>query len=279
MFAFQRAIVALRESDTLSFSLVFGGYKQFFSSRFSSNYAFIKTLVRLLIVYLASSFVDFVIVYIVFMTNNYMGMRELYESISEMSLNRETIEILTNDYHDLLLAIRFYTDLPSLFLVSLSALFFYSRNSISYFMRISAVNYSGRYISSLHQLMIRNNKKAFYRAFFSLNWPLFVLFVFGFVMGGFVGYITYNSLNYVFTFALAFSIFVSFAFFGFKYFANKEALYLAFIDDYQKTDEMVKKSTSTKLEEMKRKEEEYQKLLKEIEEELDSEDDEDDKED
>lgn len=272
MFSFQRAIMVLREESTLSFSLIFGGYRQYFSSRFRSNYLFFKSLLRLILIYLLTSFIAFVVTYIVFRSTNYLGMNNLYEDIRSMKMNTETIRILMNDYRDLLYMIHLYTDLPALFIVTVVGLFFFSRNSISYFMRISAVDFSGRYISSLHQLMIHNNKKSFYSIFFMLNWPLFVLQILSFGLGGYVGYIYHNTFNSIFTFALAFSIFIPFALFGFKYLANKEAIYFAFIDEYRKTDEMVKRASDAKLEEIKRKEEEYQKFLKELED-LDSDDD------
>lgn len=275
MFAFQRAIIVLREENTLSFSLIFGGYRQYFTNRFRSNYAFFKTLIKLIIIYFSLTFITFIVLFIVFLNTNYLGMREMYEEMSHMNINMETMQILLEEYGDLFDAIHLYTDLPALFITSLMALFFYSRNSISFFMRISGVNYSGAYISSLHQLMIRNNKKAFYQAFFSLNWPIFLLFILGFGLGGYVGYLYHFTFNTIFTFALAFSIFIPFALFGFKYFANKEAIYFAFIDQYREADEMVNKATSARLEEMKRKEEEYQKFLKELEE-LESDEDDSD---
>ena len=61
MFSFQRAIMMLREESTLSFSLIFGGYRQYFSSRFRSNYLFFKSLLRLILIYLLTSFIAFIV--------------------------------------------------------------------------------------------------------------------------------------------------------------------------------------------------------------------------
>ena len=265
LFSFQRAIILLREEDTLSFSVVFSGYRQYFSSRFSSTYSFFNTLLRLLIIFAITYLTSFTITFIVFLSTNYLGMKDVYNEINSMEYTLERINILIDDYQDLFKAFRFYSTFPPLFIISVSALFFFSRNSISYFMRISSVNYSGRYISSIHRLMIKNNSKAFYKAYFSLNYPLYILYILSFALGGYVGYLIHRDFNYILTFALAFSLFISLAIFGFKYFANKEALYYGFVEEYAEVDDMIKKARDDQLAEIKRKEEEYQKLMKELE--------------
>ena len=274
MFAFQRAIIILRDADTLSFSLVFSGYRKYFSERFMSTYSFFKTLLWVGITYLALSFVSSLAVNIIFYTTNYMGYTDMIYEIIEAPLTVESLEVIYENHIDLFNIYRMFLALPPLSICSLLSLFFFSRNSTSFFMRSSAVTFSGKYISNLSALTHRRYSKKFYSMFFYLNWPLFVLYIGGFALGGYLGSLYHFDLNTIFTFGVALGLFVSFALFGFKYFANKEAIYKSLLNEYQETDEYIKRSNQEKMEKLKQAELEYQKILKELED--SNEDDEDD---
>ncbi|MCR4911186.1 MAG: hypothetical protein K5925_01505 [Bacilli bacterium] len=263
-FAFQRAIIILRENDTLSFSLIFSGFSQYFSERFSSTYSFFNSLWKLILIYLGVGFITFITVNLSFYNTNFLGMKDIIDEISSTQLTIEALDSLYEQHLDFFVSYRMALSLPCLFALSISALFFFSKNSISFFLRATPIKLSGRDISYLHLQMIKYHKGLFYKRYFALNWPLFILFIGGFALGGYVGSLYYYNSNSIFTFGLAFALVISFAIFGFKYFANKEAIYLSLVEQYKFTEELLNKKRQQELERIKRQQEQYQKMLDEL---------------
>ena len=264
-FAFQRAIIVLRESDTLSFSLIFSGFSQYFSERFSSTFSFFNSLWKLILIYLGMSFVTFIVINLSFYYTNFMGMRDVFNEIAMMEeLDIETLNAILEQNMEFFTTYRMAVSLPCLFILSISALFFFSRNSISFFLRATPIKLSGRDISFLHLSMIKYHKSEFYKLYFGLNWPLFLLFIGGFALGGYIGSLYYYNSNSIFTFGLAFALFISFGLYGFKYVANKEAIYLAMVERYKETEELLSNQRKQELERIKRQQAEYQRMLDEL---------------
>lgn len=240
MFAFQRAILILKSERTLTFSLVFSGYQTYYNPRFSSTYSFFKNLLWLLIVYVATGFVSMIVVNLVFYNLDFMGFRAILDELTNSDLTYEAISLIYENNADFIENYMMAIALPPLFMVAIMAFYFYSTTGHSFFLRVSGVKYPGQYIKDLFLRTIRKNRGEFLKYYFALNWPMYILFIGGLALGGYVGSIFRYSYGSVFSFALAFAIFLSFGVYGSVYFANKEAVYNAMIDKIQKEDELFK---------------------------------------
>ena len=236
MFAFQRAIIVLRNEETLTFSLVFSGYQQYFSPRFSSTYSFFKNLLWLLIVYVAVGAISMITVNIVFYTTNFMGYQNIIGEMIYANLDYEVIESIYESHRDFFEIYLMANSLPSLFAVAIMAFYFYSTTGHSFFLRVSGLKYPGQYLKDLFARVLRKYRGEFLKYYFALNWPMYILFLGGLAFGGYVGSVFRFTYGAIFTFAIAFAIFLSFGIYGAIYFANKEAIYTAFIDRIQKED-------------------------------------------
>ena len=240
MFAFQRAILVLKNEQTLTFSLVFSGYQTYFNPRFSSTYSFFKNLLWLLIVYVGTGFISMIIVNLIFYNLDFMGFRAILDELMNSDLTYETISHIYENHMDFIENYMMAISLPPLFMVAIMAFYFYSTTGHSFFLRVSGVKYPGQYIKDLFLRTLRKNRGEFLKYYFALNWPMYILFIGGLALGGYVGSIFRYSYGSVFSFAIAFAIFLSFGIYGAIYFANKEAIYNAMIDKIQKEDELFK---------------------------------------
>lgn len=263
MFAFQRAIIALKTERTLTFSLVFSGYGQYFNPRFSSTYSFWKNLLWLLIVYVGVSTIAIFVSNLFFYTTNFMGFIDIFNQIVDSGLNYEALDAILNEHAEFFAIYYMANNLPQLFAVAIMGLYFYSTTGHSFFLRMSGVKYPGNYIKDLFLRVVRKNRGEFLKYYFALNWPLYVLFIGGLALGGYIG--TFFRFDYgsIFTFGLAFAIFMSFGLYGSIYFANKEAIYFALLGKIQKEDEIFKEEVKRTLQRMVNSEE-VQEIIKEL---------------
>lgn len=250
MFAFQRAILVLKSEQTLTFSLVFSGYQTYFNPRFSSTYSFFKNLLWLLIVYFATALTSAIVVNLIFYNTDFMGFKEIVNEMINSDLTYEVIASIYEKHADFFEVYMMANSLPPLFAVAIMSFYFYSTTGHSFFLRMSGVKYSGQYIKDLYIRTIRKNRGEFLKYYFALNWPMYVLFIGGLALGGYVGSIFRFTYGAIFSFAVAFAIFLSFSIYGAVYFANKEAIYGAMIDKFQKEDEIFKAEIKRTIQQM-----------------------------
>ena len=266
MFAFQRAMVALRTENTLTFSMVFSGYGQYFNPRFSSTYSFWKNALWLVIVYFGIGFISIFAVNLYFYYVDFMGFRDIIHQLMDAGLSYEAIGVIYENNADFFVIYNMTNYLPQLFAVSIMGLFFFSTTGHSFFLRVSGVKYPGNYIKDLFIRVIRKNRGEFLKYYFALNWPLYILFIGGLALGGYIGSIFRFDYGSIFTFGLAFAIFLSFGIYGSIYFANKEAIYFAMLDKIQKEDAALKEEVKKTIQRFANPEQ-LQEILKEFEQE------------
>ena len=183
----------------------------------------------------------------------------------DSGLSYEAIETVYTENAEFFKIYNIANYLPQLFAVSVMGLFFFSTTGHSFFLRVSGVKYSGNYIRDLFIRVIRKNRGEFLKYYFALNWPLYVLFIGGFVLGAYVGSIFEFDYTSMFAFGVAFAIFLSFGIYGSIYFANKEAIYFAMLDKIQKEDLVFKEEVKRTLQRLAGSEN-IQEILKEFEE-------------
>ena len=267
-FSFQRAVIILRDNnETLTFKMIIEGYRLYFSERFMSTFSFFKTILWSILVYIATTIIVDLTVNLSFYFTNYMGYQEFFHGLVEAleSLNTETIYQYIQTHADILTVVELYVGLPPLAILSLFFLTSFSISGTSLFLRFSSLKYPGNYLALIHTSMIKANRKKFYGRYLALNWPLYILFIGGLALGGYLGSFYQISVSSIFTFGLMMGLFLSLGLYGAVYIANKEALYNSLIDDYKEIDSKMRddlqKNISAQIEAMLKE----QDSLKELE--------------
>ena len=232
MFAFQRTIVYLRDNETLSFMVVLSSFVSYFTERNRSNYCVLSELWKLIVTYFGTMFISIIIGSMAFYYTNFLGFGDmLNELLSLPYVTIESMDLILTTYESAYNAFFIMYFVPAGFITCLYGLYLFSINSISFFIRISGVRYTGSLIKRIYRRFKYNNFSILNRKFFALNWPLFILFILGFGVGGYLGFLYNASANAIFTFGLVGAILLSFGLYGSFYFANKEAIYFHFVND------------------------------------------------
>ena len=271
-FSFQRAVVIMRnENETLSFRMIMEGFGLYYQERFNSNFGVVRTLLWGLLVYFISAVVTNIVINLSFYYTNFMNYYYFFNGLMEeiKTLNLDNLNAYLENYRTLLNVIDVSTVLPPLFITTMFALYSMSKSSISIFLRFSNIKYPGRFLTAIHQKMIKDNKGTFLKRYWSLNWPLYLLFIMGMGVGGYLGYLYRYDADVIYVFGLMGGVLISFLLYGPIYIANKEAIYISFIEEYKKVDEDIKKefanSISQRMEALLKEQEQLQKMKQEQE--------------
>lgn len=109
-----------------------------------------------------------------------------------------------------------------------------TRNAMSIYFRAAMVKSSPMFIDRVATQTIKRNKKAINKDYLSLNFPIIIIFVLGFVITGVIGFIYYPDSAVMTVVAISASLALCSFFFPF-YFANNEALYEKYHMLFRKT--------------------------------------------
>lgn len=275
MFAVQFALVAMRETNTMTFSLFSFGFRSYFNERFRSNFLVISTIVRCLILYLATALAITLFVILPMYYANALNLRDIVNQIMASMQDSEALDEIYKNNIQTFHYLSMITSLPTAFICSLYALFRLSINSHSIFLRFTNNQYSGAQFSEIHKTFYKNNRRSYLKDYFSLNWPLYLLYIVGFVGGMLIAIFLNMETSVMISFAISLGLFLSFGLFGAFYFANKEALHEHYEKELKQADRLVKIKILESLQErsdiLDNEKEEIEKLLKEqLKEDLDN---------
>ena len=238
-FACQASIRLMRNTETLTIGGFFRCYFGYFSEHFASTFRVIRSSLFSLIFYGGVLLTSITVAIPCFYFLNYYGFKTFIDSINIFS-STSNIDALLNTYSNTIDMLFICISYPSLSVFSFVYLFLTDKNSISLFYRLDNTKYPGKYISSLNDLVIKNNKKQFYKSYFALNWPFYLLFLIGYGLGFYLGYLYYVDYVSLFTFSLICGLGISFILYGPNLFANKEAIYNSLKDKYVIEDAILK---------------------------------------
>ena len=132
-------------------------------------------------------------------------------------------------------------------------MFLVTRNSVSLFYRIDTMELLGQANKLVQERIMKKYRKEYYLSYFYMNWPIFLLFTGGFVLGGYIGYIFEGTYVGVFIVGLALGLFITFGLYGPFYLASNEAIYILFKDKYKKEFESMKGELNSTLAELLQK--------------------------
>jgi hypothetical protein len=208
----------------------------YFTKPFRSSFRVLISFFKSLVVEAIFTIVLFIIIYLIFtnnygdaFNNNFVG---FFETITDSSLTTIAYNDATQGYlsanNNMLYVFFNLIFIPSSFLSCLSFMYFISLESFSVFVRLNVPQNPPVFIRVALKEAIKKQGKSFYGTYLGLNWPLFLLFIIGFVGGltislQFVGDATFASSVGMMSGLGLTSLFAPF------YFSNMEAIY-SFLD-------------------------------------------------
>lgn len=208
----------------------------YFTRPFRSSFRVLVSFFKSLMIDVVFSILLFIIVYLFFTNNygdafndNFVG---FFSTIGDTSLTatayNDAIQGYLSANNNMLYVFFNLIFIPSSFLSSLSFIYFISLESFSVFVRLNTPQNPPVYIRVALKEAIKKQGRSFYGTYLGLNWPLFLLFIIGFVGGltislQFISDVTLASSIAMMSGLGLLSLFVPF------YFNNMEAIY-SFLD-------------------------------------------------
>lgn len=223
-FACAVSHLSLREKDELTFRNLFGFYRLFFRPPFNSSFSAIKSFFKALLCELVLSFIATWICFAAFSSSSEtftVTINQLAESLSDMSITAESFQAALEANNNELGNFLSLTNGINAMLFGLAFIFFIAQEEITIYLRLKTRNIP--LANQIARASIRANSKNYHKAFFALNWPLFLIITLGMVGGCFLSIYAFHNYDYCGVIGLAMGIGVTVLFLPF-YFANMEAI-------------------------------------------------------
>ena len=238
-FSFQRATIIMRDQNqTLSFKMIWDGFKMYFSPRFNSTYNFFRTLLWGLLIYVVLTIVTDIVINLSFYYTNYNNWHDIITELATLIKNMDTaaIENFMVDHQREISIYLLFSEYPVMVILSFYALRNFMFHSTTMFLRFSSLNYTGQYFRALFLMFLKKNRKEYTKAFYYLNWPMFVLFAGGMALGSYLTSLYKLEASLMFTGGLMMGLLLMFAIYGVFYIASKEALHHYFSEQFRLAD-------------------------------------------
>lgn len=225
LFACVLSHAALSEKDELTAGNMFGFYRLFYRPPFFNSFSAIRSFFKSLLAELALGFVATGIIFAVFSTRTdtfIVTLNSLIESISDMSVTQESYTAALEANGGELGNFMDLTNGVSFLIFAFAFIFFILKEEITIYIRVITKN-----VPLAHQIArysIRENTKKYYKDFFALNWPLFVIILAGMIGGCFLSVLVFHNYGICGAVGLAMGIALSSIYLPF-YFSNMEAIF------------------------------------------------------
>lgn len=233
-FACQVAINMMREEKILTFKDFLTCFGIYFTEHFRSTYRVIKSGLISLAIFIGVLLTSILLTVICFNNTNFMNWLQLIQELQESNLSDyDVLMYIYEKYQYLINVFVICILLPACTCFTFSFIYLISRYSYSITRRISDIKHPGKYLSLVSEATIKNNRKLFLKCYWSTNFPIVILFIGGFALGGYVGSLYNMNFNSIYSFGLAIALFIAFAVYGPKYYANKEAICIYLTESYK----------------------------------------------
>ncbi len=241
-FAIQVAIYGLRRSSNPSWRLFFRFFASYFKKSFRGCFRYIFT-------FFCTAFV-FIFFYYIFVTVSENVCINIYGYDHFVEIYNELYTALYYDFdlvtmYELLAT----SEMMTLFYVAIlpaagiAAVFFFtmlSLNSFYVYFKIDHTKYNPQYAKMVFRVGKRESNGGIWKAFFALNWPMYIFIIGGFCGGACLGYyLGYNFLNGI-SLALIVMMGAMFLYLPF-YFSINESIFIANKDSFAKAPDITKK--------------------------------------
>ena len=182
LFATQVAFIDTYNKNQLTFTSFFKFFVSFFKPNNYGTYmfarSFLKSLLGFLVVYTLSSIAASITIYLI----DKQGTMNMLTVLQDIIFNGEYLESTLEEA--LGSSYRLYVMFENIVTVSCSIslvlflLFFISRNSVALYLRMNIPTLPNGLYRDTFNVTISRNRKAFHKDFFSLNWPMFAIYLF-----------------------------------------------------------------------------------------------------
>ena len=250
-FAVQIAVILLREQEMISFRGFLRCYANYYSEKFMSTFRVIKAILWSLLFTVIFGFVYMMSLNIGLYYTNFMGYQSImYDITSNIQLSIEEIQRVFYAHREFFEYLMIFNNVPVYFFYSLCFLFFITRNNVSLFYRLDTMELLGQANKIIQERILKKYRKEYYLAYFYTNWPTLLLFIGGFILGGYVGFLTVGTYAGVFVLGLALALFITFGLYGPFYISVNEAIYIFLKDKYKLEFESMKGELNSTLAEL-----------------------------
>ena len=235
LFSCALSHTALSEKDELTAGNMFGFYRLFFKSPFTSSFSAIRSFFKSILFELVLGFISTGIIFgvfsAVFKDNFLVPLNELIVSVSDMSITSESYTAILDKNGGLVGHFMDLTNAVNFLIFAFAFIFFILKEEITIYIRVVIKN-----VPLAHQISrnaIRENYKPFMKTLLALNWPLFVILLFGMIGGCFLSILVFHNYSICGAVGLATGIGLSSTFLPF-YFSNMEAIFESLSIDISK---------------------------------------------
>ena len=199
----------------------------YFRREFNSSFSFLFSLLKSIILFFAVEMtISFVLSYVLQTLNPAFStaVEEFYAMLEGGDLTIENVNNILYANGDVLFNYMSSVLFPSVFLAIIFLIYNLSRNSIMIYYRLNLKGVNGRFVAMVYRDVLRRKRMKMLGDYLSLNWPLYVLLVVGFVGGILGGYFWKKDLLTMLALGLLGGSLLSSFFLPF-YFGNQEALF------------------------------------------------------
>ena len=216
--------LGLAHKDELTARNLFRGFNLFFRYPYRSSFSAIRSFFKTLLVELAVSGAVLGICYAIYSQSETFSVtiNEIIDQLANSTLTNESLQALldANDYE-----VSNYVNLTNAITFLIGALVFFvfiTRESITIYTRLNIKN-----VPLAHQIAraaIKVNYKKFNKAYFALNWPLFLILIGGMIGGCVLAIFAFENYALAGVLGLVVGVALSSTYLPF-FFANNEAIF------------------------------------------------------
>ena len=256
-FACVLASYLMREEQLLTLRGFLKCFGIYFTGEFNSTFSVIRSFLKALLIAVVFGVIYAIVINLILYNINFMNFQANMSDITNhLGPTSENIDYVMTTYKDFLNMVMIINSLPVSFVLAMSFIFFASRASISIFTRMNTQEYLGQVNFIAHKNVMSKYSKEFNKAYFFLNWPLFIVFAISFAGGGLIGYLILPTYASVASFAIMIGTYVTLGLYGPFLTANNEAIYLYLKDKYDMEYDKLKIEANRSMEELLKKLEE-----------------------
>ena len=219
--------VMLKSENQITMSTSLRSFALYFRRDFFGTFSIIFNFLKSLIVFLICETVISMVASMFYALLNpsfQASVESLYNLLYSMEYGYQDIINLMNANNYLLLNYVVICFVPSYFVSLIFFIYNVSRYSMMIYYKMHLRRSDARFSRLVYQFALRGKRMEVFRAYTSLNWPLYLLLILGSIGGSIFGYFFFHDLMKIVAFGLVGMAALAMFFLPF-YFSNQQALY------------------------------------------------------
>lgn len=247
LFSCFASIILLRDQKMLTFGGFLNCFTSYFKEKFRSTFQVMRSFWISLLIYFLFSIIFTISLNLSFYNSNWHNYAVVFDELVKMiTVSEQAVEDILKANSELIDLVAIYNFVPTMFVFSVSFIYLTDHYSISLFHRLQTPQLTGRTNLFIQRNVIRNNKAEYYKLYFKLNWPFYLIYIVTFVGTAIGAYFIKTNYHFIYIFALVFSLFASYGLYGPYHLAANEAIYIKLKDKYDNSaNELLNMLTNT----------------------------------